>query len=281
VSVGDVSAEVAERGQVQQEVAREFEGASDSLSTFLIDLQVAYQIAVRLVVTSFVPASYANKPQEAAAAIVAGQGVGLGPMESLRSIDIIQGTPAMRAIALRALVVGRGHEMWLEESTPTHAVYAGRRRGSEVIQRSVWDMDRARALNLVGKDNWRKQPGAMLVARATSECARLVAPDALLGIPYSSEELEDSGDQATPRRPSRGISTVASRARAAQAEGPEVSPAAEIAGDERTAPDTQGSGGDMSLFPCARCGDPVVEDEGAICEPCETAIEAEIEEEQP
>lgn len=191
-----VSSEVAVREEKTREVHAQFEGASVGISTFLVDLQVAYEIAVRLVTTSFVPQSYANKPQEAAAAIVAGQGVGFGPMESLRSIDIIQGTPAMRAIALRALVVSKGHEIWVEESTPARAVVAGRRSGSDVTQRSVWDMDRAAVMNLTNKDNWKKQPGAMLVARATAECARLVAPDAILGIPYSAEELQDEQPSA-------------------------------------------------------------------------------------
>jgi hypothetical protein len=31
----------------------------------------------------------------------------------------------------------------------------------------------------------------MLIARATAECARLIASDALLGLPYASEELDD------------------------------------------------------------------------------------------
>ncbi|QYF98487.1 hypothetical protein [Microbacterium sp. PAMC21962] len=276
MSAGDVTAEIAVREQARQEVAARFDGASGAMTTFLADLQVAYEIASRLVTTSFVPQSYANKPQEAAAAIVAGQGVGLGPMESLRSIDIIQGTPAMRAIALRAIVVSAGHEMWLEESTATRCVYAGRRRGSDVIQRSTWDMQRAQAMNLTGKDNWRKQPGAMLVARATAECARLVAADALLGIPYSSEELQDlDAPAAATRTAPRQLQTVAARSRAAsEARAAVDTPAmTELAPSEPTQPPVSGS---TEAFPCDRCGEPAVEKPGSICEPCEAEVEAEI-----
>lgn len=271
--------DVAVREEARQDVAARFEGASEGITTFLADLSVAYEIAARLVTTSFVPSSYANKPQEAAAAIVAGQGVGLGPMESLRSIDIIQGTPAMRAITLRALVVSQGHEIWLEESTPTRAVVCGRRAGSDKIQRSEWDLDRARALGLLNKDNWKKQPSAMLIARATSECARLIAPDALLGIPYSTEELQDL-DQAPGQAPAadrkpRGIQTLASRARAA---AQETAAAVEGSGPEKTdVPDAPGTdAAEVALFPCTMCGTPAVEDEGGICERCEIAIEQEI-----
>ncbi|MBK0296689.1 hypothetical protein IAE22_32635, partial [Bacillus sp. S34] len=115
------------------------------------------------------------------------------PLAALRAIDIIQGTPAMRAITLRALVQNAGHEIWVEESTATRAVVRGRRRGSDKVETSEWSIDRARTMQLLSKDNWKKQPTAMLLARATSEIARLIAADVLLGLPYSVEELDDLG----------------------------------------------------------------------------------------
>lgn len=176
----------------------------------------AASVAVSLAKTPFVPQSLRENPKGSSdeanalalsitaanitAAILTGQEVGLEPMASLRSIDVIQGTPAMRAITLRALVQSKGHEVWVVETNSTRAIVAGRRHGSEKEQRSTWTMDRARALGLVSKDNWRKQPEAMLVARATSELCRLIAADVILGIPYSVEELEDG--PATSSEPS-------------------------------------------------------------------------------
>jgi hypothetical protein len=128
------------------------------------------------------------------ATILTGQELGLQPMAALRSMDVINGTPALRAITLRALVQAHGHEVWLEESNATRAIVCGRRAGSEKVQTSVWTMDRARGLGIAGKDNWHKQPGAMLVARATAECCRLVAADVIMAMPYAAEELYD-GDE--------------------------------------------------------------------------------------
>ncbi len=167
------------------------EHGSEELLRFVRDLQLAYQAAQMLVSTSFVPQSYSGKATEAAAAIVTGQGLGLDPLASLRSMDVIQGTPAFRAITIRALVQARGHEMWVEESNQQRAIVKGRRRGSDKVETSMWDMDRARRLKLTGKTNWQNQPEAMLVARATTEVGRLIAADALLGMAYSIEELED------------------------------------------------------------------------------------------
>lgn len=177
-------------------VALEFES---DLIRWARDAREAHTIATSLVKTSFVPQSMANKPHEAAAAILTGAEVGLTPMAALRSIDIIQGTPAMRAHALRGLVQARGHEVWVEESGPVQAIVCGRRKGSDHEQRSVWTIDRARLLKLTDKPNWKNQPQAMLVARATSELCRLIASDVLLGLPYSIEELTDeTPETATP-----------------------------------------------------------------------------------
>lgn len=156
--------------------------------------RAAYDVAVQLCQTSFVPQSFRDKPHEATAAILSGLEVGLSPMAALRSFDSINGTAAARAATLRAIVQSRGHRIWVHESTATRAIVRGVRLGESQVQESVWTMDRARQLGLAGKSNWRSQPQAMLVARATSECCRLIASDAILGIAYSAEELADGAD---------------------------------------------------------------------------------------
>lgn len=156
----------------------------------------AYQVAQRLVETSFVPAQFKGKPAEATAAILSGAEVGLSPMASLKSFDIIQGTAAPRALTLRAIVQSQGHEMILEESTEARCKMRGRRRGETEWTKVQWTIDRAKGLGLTGKDNWKKQPAAMLVARATGELARLIAADAILGIGYTIEEVADGADVA-------------------------------------------------------------------------------------
>jgi hypothetical protein len=183
---------VQQQGHMQtQAVQRLAEWAASAIA--------AHEVADSLVQTSFVPEAFKNKAHEATAAILAGAEVGLSPMASLRSFDIIGGTAAPRAITLRAIVQSQGHQVWVKESTATRAVVYGQRRGSNVTETSTWTLDRAKGLGLTNKDNWRKQPQAMLVARATSEVCRLVAADAILGIGYTVEELTDEpGTTGTP-----------------------------------------------------------------------------------
>jgi hypothetical protein len=160
--------------------------------------QAAHEVATSLVQSSFVPQAFRGKPHEATAAILAGLELGLNPMAALRAFDVIQNAAAPKAITLRAVVQSRGHDIWVDESTGSRAIVKGRRAGSDRVQESVWTLDRARGLGLLGKDNWKKQPGAMLVARATSEVCRLIASDAILGLPYTSEELADGATDYTP-----------------------------------------------------------------------------------
>jgi hypothetical protein len=154
------------------------------------EAQQAELIAQNLARTSFVPASLRGKPHDITAAILAGQELGLQPMATLRSVDVIQGTPALRAHAMRGLIQSRGHSVQVVESTPERCVIRGRRAGEDEWQTVTWTIERAAQLGLTSKDQWRKQPQTMLVARATGEICRLIASDVLYAMPYAAEELD-------------------------------------------------------------------------------------------
>ncbi|MEU2236122.1 hypothetical protein [Streptomyces vietnamensis] len=159
------------------------------LMQWVQEARQAALVAQSLAKTSFVPASLRGKPEDITAAILAGQELGMKPMATLKSIDVIQGTPALRAHAMRALVLAAGHEIELVESTAEMCRMRGRRKGSEAWQEVRWDLERAELMQLTGKAEWKKQPQTMLVARATGELCRLIASDVLHGMPYAAEEL--------------------------------------------------------------------------------------------
>jgi hypothetical protein len=136
--------------------------------------------------TTMAPAAYRGKPAEATAAILAGAELGFSPMASLRAFDNIGGTPAPKAMTLRAVVQAAGHEVRIVESTAERAVVDGRRRGETEWQTSVWDIPRAQAM-----PQYKTNPAAMLVARATAEVCRWIGSDAIMGMPYAAEEMGD------------------------------------------------------------------------------------------
>lgn len=133
-----------------------------------------------------------GKPLEVTAVILAGNELGFKPMAALKAFDIIQGTPALRAHAMRGLVQSKGHKIQLVASDDKHCVMRGRRSDDEDWQEVTWTIPRAALMGLVGKAEWKKQPQTMLVARATGELCRLIASDVLHGTPYTSEELRDA-----------------------------------------------------------------------------------------
>lgn len=177
--------------------------------------------AERVCATQMVPVAYKGKPAEAAAAILAGAELGFGPMASLRAFHPINGTPAPAAITLRAVVTGHGHEIIVEESSSDRAVVSGRRKGTDTWQTSVWDIARARLLpQYETNKNYKHNPGAMLVARATAEVCRWVASDAIMGMPYAAEEIADE--------PAIVSAPVARRLTAAELTGPPAEAAPEL-----------------------------------------------------
>lgn len=190
-------------------------------------------VAQSLANTSFAGA-YRGKPDEITAAILTGQELGLQPMTSLKSIDVIQGQPALRAHAMRAILQGQGHEIELMESDDKFCRMRGRRKGAEAWQEVVWDILRAGQLGLLGKDQWKKQPKTMLIARATGEICRLVASDALHGMPYAAEELDTQSRITLQQIATQPLSVAALRAatRAATTPQPALPAAPEVIDSE-------------------------------------------------
>ena len=198
------------------------------------EASLAYDMAQKLAATSFVPQSLRGKPGDIAAAILAGSELGLKPMATLKSIDIIQGTPALRAHAMRAVVQQQGHEIELVESTDTRCVMRGRRKGSETWQTVEWTVDRARLMGLLGKDQWKKNPKGMLVARATGELSRLIASDALHGMAYVSEELEGTVHaDVVPQKAPLSVAALTAPAAPQQQPAPAGEPAYTVARDDQ------------------------------------------------
>jgi hypothetical protein len=164
-------------------------------------------LATKISTTNFVPKGLRGKPAEIAACILTGREVGIGPMESLAKIHVIDGRPAMSAELMRSLVMRDGHEITYATLTEEKVTAKGKRAGSDTWTEVTWTMKDAQRIGVASRDTWKKYPRQMLSARATSELCRLLFPDALGGISYTPEELgddENSGQTKTAVRRSKG-----------------------------------------------------------------------------
>jgi len=177
-------------------------------------------ISERVVGTDFVPKQLRHNGPAVLACILKGNELGLGPMQSLTSISLIEGKPTLSAEGQRALVLAAGHELIVEESTASRCTVIGRRRDSRQTTSVTWTLDDAKRANLAGKENWRTYPRQMLQARATAELARLIFPDVIGGL-AATEELEGSRDLDIQPEPSSPPAATTRRRRRPSAATPE------------------------------------------------------------
>jgi hypothetical protein len=160
-------------------------------------MRPAAELAAQIAGTEFVPKGMRDNPAAIAACVLYGDEVGLGPMQALAKIAVIDGRPTLAAEAMRSLIFAAGHEVWVDEASTVKAVVAGRRAESSNVTRVTWSIEDAKRANLAGKANWRLYPRQMLLARATAELARLIFADAIGGL-SATEELEILTDSLEP-----------------------------------------------------------------------------------
>lgn len=126
---------------------------------------------------------------QALALMLVAQAEGRHPALAARDYDIIQGRPSKKSEAmLRDFLESGGKVEWHDlTDTVADATFSHPSGGSVRIS---WDMKRAQAAGLGGKDMWKKYPRQMLRARAVSEGIRTVCPMATSGF-YVPEEVAD------------------------------------------------------------------------------------------
>lgn len=147
--------------------------------------------------TEFVPAGLRGKPNAILAAILMGRELGLGPMESMRSISVIDGRPSPSAEWMVARIFEAGHILTVTEQTDKVCTVEGvrYRDGEEITRMSFsFTIEMAERAKLTGKNNWKHYPEAMLYWRAVAQLARQLFPDVLAGIKHTPEEIRPTVD---------------------------------------------------------------------------------------
>lgn len=175
-------------------------------------MDAAYKIGSAMAGTSMVPQPLQGKPDDCTAVILYGSEIGMSAVQSLQNIFVVRGRPAMYSRTMVAVVLAAGHHMAEVEASSTSVTWVGRRGDTGVEFTSTWTIDRARQAGFTSNKLYESMPVEMLRAKAQAEVARNLAPDVLLGMPHSKEELDlDQGPAIAPaRRPqkTRGVAGV-------------------------------------------------------------------------
>lgn len=199
---------------------------------------------------------YYNDVRDASQAVVkmlAGREMGIGPIQSLAGIHIVEGKPTAGANVIAANVKRSGrYNYHVKSRTNTECVLEWFENGQSVGESSFTEAD-AKLAGLAGKNNWKKYPRAMYFARALTEGVRVFCPDAGAGVIYTPEELApdievtESGDvvngvivePTTPRQPP-AQDTAGSSTGAPQAASKPKSQAARAPREQDTSPLSEG-----------------------------------------
>ena len=152
--------------------------------------QAAMRLAGRIFDTPFVPKALRGDPSSVLACILTGEELGLGPMQSLRMVNVIEGRPAASAELMRALVHRAGHRLDIVTNTAETCALHGERHDTGATADVTWTIADAHIAHLLPakpEAAWTKYPRSMLLARATSELCRALFSDVVGGL-YTPEE---------------------------------------------------------------------------------------------
>ena len=172
-----------------------------SMETAVIPLDKApftFKTLQAIANTDFVPKALRGKPNAILASILTGRELGLGPMESLRSIDVIDGRPSPSAEWMVGRILEAGHFIgvasdkegnYLQSDSSCTVLGTRQIHGEQHQQIYTFTMEMASRAGLTGKYNWKSYPEAMLYWRAVAQLSRQFFADVLRGIKHLPEEI--------------------------------------------------------------------------------------------
>ena len=191
----------------------------------------ARTLAEDLCNTEFMPKGLRGKPHAALGVFLFGREIGMSPISAAQGLYAVDGRVGLYAETMRAMVYAAGHDIRITTQDTAKCAIAGKRSTSDEWQTFTFTMQEARDAGLASKDNWKKYPADMLLARATARMCRAIFPDVIRGF-SAAEELQDMEPSVTVTQVSAATPVEAakparvSRARkpAARPSGPEPEP---------------------------------------------------------
>jgi hypothetical protein len=142
-----------------------------------------------------VPKGYRGNPGAVLLARAWAENRGLDILTAVQSVAFVQGRPVIDATMQRALAKQAGYRVLVTEADANYAtVKVTELSTGEVIGEASYTMADAKAAGLIGKDNWKKNPEDMLVARATTRAVRRYAPEVMVGLTVAEEFDEIAPD---------------------------------------------------------------------------------------
>ena len=117
------------------------------------------------------------------------QADGIPPIKAAVQYHIIDGKPALKSEAMLARFQASGGKIRWNERTPQRCtLWLSHPQAGEI--EVTWDIERAKAAGLAGRNTWKAYPAQMMSARCISEGIRALYPACVGGF-YTPEEVRD------------------------------------------------------------------------------------------
>lgn len=219
-SLEDLGVEVPAAAAAEREVpvSEALARVSPAFQLQIASFAEAREIATMLCKTQFVPQAYRGKPDEALAAIMMGGELGVGPMQALQGIAVINGKPTVWGDLALALVQIHpdfvAHIETLDAGKTTATCVVKRRNRPDVVK--TFSLQDAAKAGLLGKAGtpWQSYPTRMLQMRARAWALRDQFADALRGLQILEEVRDYNADGGVV--PANDVPTVTVRAQVVQ-----------------------------------------------------------------
>lgn len=171
---------------------------------------------------------------QALALMLVAQAEGQHPATITQEYDIIQGKATRKTHSVMARFQASGGTVEWHELTDLSADATFKHKAGGAL-RMKWTFEQAKKAGLVGKDNWKNYPRAMLRARCIAEGVRAVYPAALGGMLVAEEAMDMPVEGVT-----KTIDTVTGEIHAAAPAGRAELPAYAQADFEKNLPAWRG-----------------------------------------
>jgi len=169
--------------------------ATEAAGHFDVELRRAQAIAGA---GDMIPTAYRGKPGAVILAQQWADSRGVDLLTTMQTVAFVQGKPVIDATMQRALAAANGFDVRVIQATSERAAVKVTRNGEDIGE-AAYSIEDARQAGLTNKDNWKKDPTAMLVARATTRAVRWFAPSVLLGVLTDDEaDTSDVTEVLTP-----------------------------------------------------------------------------------
>jgi hypothetical protein len=169
------------------------------MSMDLVELEKGIKVAEVFAKSKLVPWTLQNKPQDILVLFQQAKELNIPPMQALNGINVIQGKPTISPQLMLALIYQRIKNPSIviepydkERKSVTVKMKRDKNDDDSETKTSEFGEKEAKSMNLMSRDNYKKQPETMMKWRAVSACARECFPDVIMGL-YMPDELEQDG----------------------------------------------------------------------------------------